>query len=232
MATTAVPEDSTTSEAPPPTTTAANVLPVSEISGYANTTDTVVKIDQISALQDGIDSLSLSMFEALRGLRDAVAPESGNLGVSNNQTVGGNNNNNPDNENPMGDFEEFWQSYKNGDPETVALVKKVSSAAPTKREDYIRIHAKVEMEKDAELVTNLATTVLQKSVNIDQRVSNLPGMHRTRTNQMERIQSLLEQNQKATETLEATYQIAVLRREQVRKFVQDNTCEALGIVED
>jgi hypothetical protein len=163
-------------------------------------------------------------------LRDAVAPESGNLGVSNNQVGGGNNS--PDNENAMGDFEEFWQSYKNGDPETVALVKKVSSAPPTKREDYIRIHAKVEMEKDAELVTKLATTVLQKSANIDHLVSNLPGMHRKRTDQMKRIQSLLEENCKAAENLESIYQNAVLRREQVRKFVQDNTCEALGIVED
>ena len=30
------------------------------------------------------DGLSLSMFEALRGLRDAVAKESGNLGITQN----------------------------------------------------------------------------------------------------------------------------------------------------
>ena len=40
------------------------------------------RVDPITALQDSIDRLSLSMFEALRGLRDAVAPESGNLGGS------------------------------------------------------------------------------------------------------------------------------------------------------
>jgi hypothetical protein len=215
----------------PPARSKTNTLPVNEISGGANTTTApILKVDQISALQDGIDRLSLAMFEALRGLRDAVAPESGNLGVNNN--VVGEGNNNSDNENAMGDFEEFWQLFKNGDPETVALVKKVSPAPPTKREDYVRIHAKVEMEKDAELVTNLATTVLQKSTYIDELVSNLPGMHRTRIDQMKRIQSLLEQNRKTTETLEATYQIAAIHREHVRKFVQDNTCEALGIVED
>ena len=34
------------------------------------------KIDPITAVQDSIDSLALSLFEALRGVRDAVAPES------------------------------------------------------------------------------------------------------------------------------------------------------------
>ena len=33
------------------------------------------KVDSITEIQDSIDSLSLSLFEALRGLRDAVAPE-------------------------------------------------------------------------------------------------------------------------------------------------------------
>jgi len=34
------------------------------------------KIDPITAVQDSIDGLALSLFEALRGVRDAVAPES------------------------------------------------------------------------------------------------------------------------------------------------------------
>ena len=34
------------------------------------------KIDPITAVQDSIDSLALSLFEALRGVRDSVAPES------------------------------------------------------------------------------------------------------------------------------------------------------------
>jgi len=36
---------------------------------------THVKIDPITAVQDSIDSLALSLFEALRGVRDGVAPE-------------------------------------------------------------------------------------------------------------------------------------------------------------
>ena len=44
------------------------------------------------------------MFEALRGLRDAVAPESGNLGGEGANT----------NENEL-DFDEFWSSWRKGD---------------------------------------------------------------------------------------------------------------------
>ncbi|KAG7345130.1 mediator of RNA polymerase II transcription subunit 21 family protein [Nitzschia inconspicua] len=205
----------------------SRVVPPAAVIGISSGSAALnhVKIDQISALQDGIDSLSLAMFEALRGLRDAVAPESGNLGGG----AGSANNNNSD---TTGDFEEFWQSYKNGDAETVALVKKLSPTPPSKREDYIRIHAKVEMEKDAELVARLASTVLQKSANIDDCVSQLPGMHRTRTQQMEYIRTLLEQNQKVAQILEDKYRIASERRDQVRQYVKDRTCEALGIIDD
>jgi hypothetical protein len=161
------------------------------------------------------------MFEALRGLRDAVAPESGNLG--------GNGNN----ENSEPDFEEFWQSYRSGDPTTVSTALKVNGGIkPQKREDFIRIHAKIEMEKDAELVTQLASTVLEKSSDIDDRVAGLPGMHRTRSEQMKYIDKLLELNSEAAKELEETYALAQQRRDLVRAFVRDNTCAALGIVED
>jgi hypothetical protein len=170
------------------------------------------------------------MFEALRGLRDAVAPESGNLGGN----PGNNNNSNGNNDNGSGepDFEEFWQSYRSGDPETVAMVKKVTVTPPQKREDFIRIHAKVEMEKDAELVRKLANTVLEKSADIDERVSALPGMHRTRAEQMEYTEKLLNKNREAAEKLEEAYHRAQERRDLVRRFVRDNTCAALGIIED
>eukprot|EP00986_Skeletonema_menzelii_P000755 scaffold213_cov150-Skeletonema_menzelii.AAC.4 len=42
------------------------------------------KIDPVTAVQDSIDSLALSLFEALRGVRDAVAPESLESGGGNN----------------------------------------------------------------------------------------------------------------------------------------------------
>ncbi len=167
------------------------------------------------------------MFEALRGLRDAVAPESGNLGGS-----AGNTGGNENTESTDPDFDDFWQSYRNGDPETVAMVRKVTLATPQKREDFIRIHAKIEMEKDAELVKKLAGTVLEKSVLIDERVSKLPGMQRTRKEQMIYVEELLKKNKEAAEKLQEAYDRASQRRDLVRTFVKENTCAALGIVED
>ena len=174
-----------------------------------------------------VKSLSLAMFEALRGLRDAVAPESGNLGGNAGNAVGTDTTENAD-----ADFDEFWQSYRNGDPETVAMVRKVTPATPQKREDFIRIHAKIEMEKDAELVKKLAGTVLEKSLQIDERVSTLPGMHRTRKEQMEYIEELLKKNAEAAEKLQKVYEEASRRRDQVRQFVKSSTCAALGIQEE
>lgn len=160
------------------------------------------------------------MFEALRGLRDAVAPESGNLGGD---TA------NEGNDSAEPDFDELWQSYRNGDADTVAMVEKVSSTPPQTREDFLRIHAKLEMEKDAELVKQLATTVLEKSADIDERVSTLPGMERTKDTQMKYIEELLEKNKAATEKLEEAYTQAEDKRKLVRQFVRQNTSVALGI---
>ena len=180
------------------------------------------RIDPITELQDGIDGLSLAMFEALRGLRDAVAPDSGNLGGASTN----------ENANSGDDFEEFWGAYKRGDPDTVALVHSTNGGVPPlRREDMIRIHGRIEMEKDAALVAKLAGTVLEKSDQINERVSSLPGMDRTKTQQMEYIERLLKDNQVAAEELEEQYARAKERRDQVRQFVKDNTCKALGIIE-
>ena len=160
------------------------------------------------------------MFEALRGLRDAVAPESGNVGGA-----AADNNSDPD-------FEEFYQSYRNGDKETVAAVQNASGGViPTAREDLIRIHAKIEMGKDVELVSRLASTVLKKSAEVNARVSALPGMNRTRTEQMKRIEELIQENQSIEKELDEQYTVAKERREQVRKVLRERTAEALGIVE-
>eukprot|EP00546_Thalassionema_frauenfeldii_P004726 CAMPEP_0178922386 /NCGR_PEP_ID=MMETSP0786-20121207/16122_1 /TAXON_ID=186022 /ORGANISM="Thalassionema frauenfeldii, Strain CCMP 1798" /LENGTH=222 /DNA_ID=CAMNT_0020596739 /DNA_START=63 /DNA_END=728 /DNA_ORIENTATION=+ len=181
------------------------------------------KVDEITAIQDSIDGLSLAMFEALRGLRDAVAPESGNLSSDNSQQE-------QQQESSSGgpDFEEFWQSYRNNDPDIVAAVKRVGGggvAGPqlARREDYVRIFALWEREKDAALVTKLATCVLQKSADIDKRVNNLKGMDRTRTEQMERIDALLQENQAVKEDLDSVYETARKRRDEVRSLLQEQT---------
>lgn len=73
-------------------------------SSAADGDETQTKIvDPITSLQDAIDGLSLAMFESLRSLRDAVAPESGNLGVAPNQNGNGGNSAEPD---------DLWHSYK------------------------------------------------------------------------------------------------------------------------
>lgn len=161
------------------------------------------------------------MFEALRGLRDAVAPESGNLGGGNIGDSSG-----------EPDFDDFFHNYRNGDPATVSLVEKASGGVPPqRREDFIRLHAKIEMEKDAELVTKLAGTVLEKSDQINERVSSLPGMNRSRDQQMKYIEELLEKNQEAAADLEEKYSVAKDKRDQIRQFIRENTCKALDIEE-
>lgn len=170
-------------------------------------------------------SLSLSMFEALRGLRDAVAPDSGNAAVSSSD---------------QDDFEEFWQLFKSGDPETLALVQKATAGnadAPnknaTKQRDEARwIYAKIEMNKDTELVAKLASDVLHKSAEVDRRVAGLSGMNRTKLQQMDRIQHLLDFNQDASKELEESYQLAATTRDQVRRVLREKTCQALGIDEE
>ncbi|VEU34842.1 unnamed protein product [Pseudo-nitzschia multistriata] len=202
------------------------------------------KVDRITSLQEGIDGLSLSLFEALRGLRDAVAPESGNLGgvqqqqqaqASNaGETNGNKNSGNSESPNgsPEDDFEEFCLAYQNRDPDTLALVQKHAKGVPTREKDFRLIHERIREEKDADLVRAVAATVLEKSADIDRRVSELPGMHRTRKEQLERIEELIEKNKDTAARLEDAYRRAEHQRTKVRAFVRDHTCRSLGIIED
>jgi hypothetical protein len=190
----------------------------------ASSEDEPRRIDPITALQDAIDGLSLSMFEALRSLRDAVAPESGSLGATPNQN---NNSNEPD-------IEDLWHSYKHGDEKVRDLMHKGDKDHPIiqKREDFVRIHAKAEMEKDTEMVFRVAQTVLSKSQDVDDQVEGLPGMGWTREEQMLRIKDLLEQNEKSQQELQETYDSALAQRNGCRKMIKENTSKALGIQEE
>jgi hypothetical protein len=178
------------------------------------------------------------MFEALRGLRDAVAPESGNLasgstniGTSSEDSQQMPHDQNQDSSSSNGlDFEEFWQSYRNQDPDTLAAVRRLGPD-PHKREDYVRIFRLWEREKDATLVGRLAQTVLQTSREVDRRVENLSGMERTQSEQMVIIKDLLVQNDLALKELVRYHGIALTRREQIRSLVLQQSCEALGIEE-
>jgi hypothetical protein len=181
------------------------------------------------------------MFEALRGLRDAVAPESGNLAAAagGGGAAGSGNSNEPD-------LEDLWHAYRKGDPNVVAMFQKVSNSSGSsgttttaaanisvlRREDFVRLHAKMEMEKDTGLVLRLAKTVIDKSEEIDDQVDALPGMNRTRVEQMQMIERLIAENAKAAADLQIAYDQAKERRDASRKFIREETCKALGIEEE
>mmetsp|Transcript_18461 Transcript_18461/g.26047 ORF Transcript_18461/g.26047 Transcript_18461/m.26047 type:complete len:231 (-) Transcript_18461:40-732(-) len=202
---------------------------------------TTTKIDEITAIQDSIDGLSLSMFEALRKLRDAVAPESGNIGFG--QQVVTTAQQQQDTEDS---FEEFCQAYKNGDMETLEKVRLATGTASTTtttttittkltKKELRLVFAKLEMEKDAkdaELAGTLASEVLEKSNQVNRRVDDLKGMDRTKAEQMIRIQQLLQENQQVSNELQQAYDLALERRNQVRTALKEQTCQALGIEEE
>jgi hypothetical protein len=124
------------------------------------------------------DGLSLAMFEALRGLRDAVAPESGNLGNGGGiDGAAAQRGGRP----PVRDVDELWQAYCANDGEVVDLVhedamKGSSSNAPgiiQRYEDFVQWHSLHEKRKDTALVQKLAADVLRKSEQIDAQVDRL-----------------------------------------------------------
>lgn len=191
------------------------------------------KIDPITALQEGIDGLSLAMFEALRGLRNAVAPDSGNLGVNANGMEGGSPSGGETNTTNNVDVEELWLSYCNGDEEVVKLVRE-SKFNPggkiiKKRDEFVKWHRIVEREKDTELVQKLAVAVLEKSEQIDNAVDGLPGMYRNREQQMIYVEELIQKNEQIMKELTKEYERAIEIRNQSREFILNNTASALGI---
>lgn len=111
------------------------------------------KIDFITATQDAIDSLSLSMFEALRELRDAVTPESHKDPEKYEKLIA---------QEDMG-FDDFIFAFNRNDPYALELLRVADGKPPTNREEYLKIRAKMEMTKHSELIPQLATNILSKS---------------------------------------------------------------------
>jgi hypothetical protein len=189
------------------------------------------KIDPITALQEAIDALSLSMFESLRSLRDAVAPESGNLGVSprNADTT------NEQQQSHL-DSDELWHAYRKGDVKVREMMHKgdTNPTIVTDRKEFLRLHARMEMQKDTELVFSLANDVLTKSTMIDTHVdTHLSDMMKyTRTQQMERIATLVEENNLVQQELQSMYEKARERRSQCRQAILSKTSQVLDIEEE
>lgn len=173
------------------------------------------------------------MFEALRGLRDAVAPESGNLGSNS----AGESGTAATTAEP--DVDELWQAYCNGDESAVALVQKLEASdggagqQPIQtRAEFVQRHAVAEREKDADLVRTLAAAVLERSARIDVALEHVPGAHRTRSAQLAIVGELIAANAAAAVELDAAYRTAVARRDECRRLVRSQTSAALGIDEE
>eukprot|EP00549_Striatella_unipunctata_P026460 CAMPEP_0118710126 /NCGR_PEP_ID=MMETSP0800-20121206/23150_1 /TAXON_ID=210618 ORGANISM="Striatella unipunctata, Strain CCMP2910" /NCGR_SAMPLE_ID=MMETSP0800 /ASSEMBLY_ACC=CAM_ASM_000638 /LENGTH=154 /DNA_ID=CAMNT_0006614157 /DNA_START=46 /DNA_END=510 /DNA_ORIENTATION=+ len=140
-------------------------------------------------MMEHLDGLSLSMFEALRELRDAVAPqkkEGGDDAATNDQST------------PFG-------------------------------LDNSKQNIMVEMEHDTELVTKLSNQVMQKHVAVDEQVSQLPGMHRTKTQQLEKIEEIMLQIKQQKVELDDLKTKAEERREQIHHALDQVMVEALGM---
>jgi len=167
------------------------------------------------------------MFEALRGLRDAVAPESGNLGNNSNNQNSGQPNGQQQQQQP--NLEELWALYQARDASVLELTQGTSFST---KDSFLQWYTSQERKKDADLVERLAADVLKQSAAVDAVVENLPGMDRTRDEQMRYIDQLIRDNDQASAALEAAHGRAVERRNQCRQFVRDHTSRALGIEEE
>lgn len=148
------------------------------------------KIDVVTALQDGIDEYSLSLFEALRGLRDIST----------------------------GSAQQQQQQSQNNNINEGGKQLLTNSPGFSKQ------------EADIEAVNRLATDVLKNADRVDDLLEKIPGLNRTKTEQMRRIQELLEHNIQVEKELEDVYELSLKRRVEVNEILQRETCASLGIL--
>lgn len=187
-------------------------------------------VDPVTQVQDAIDGLSLSIFEALRGLRDAVAPYNAQEGEDGGGDVGQRQRQMSLADEP--DYDEFLISYHNEDPQTLAVVESAGGKVPKGPEEYFKLLSRIDREGDQALVTRLAEDILAKSHALNGLVDSMPGMGRTREEQMRRIEELMGENRNLEEELVAVYQEAEETRDALRKRLRDVTSAALGIEEE
>jgi hypothetical protein len=200
------------------------------------------KVDSMTEIQDSIDSLSLSLFEALRGLRDAVAPESSRDFT---EEAGDTNSNNDPSEAtgraPLQrsaidykdmDYDDFLMAYHNDEPYALELIRSADGKPPKTRAEYKKSRGMNEMKIAMNVTKTHAEKILSKSALVDTLVSELPGMHRTKGEQMQRIQELLKNNMKREQELISAYHEATTKRIEIRSELELVTCKALGILQE
>lgn len=202
------------------------------------------KIDPITEIQDAIDSLSLSLFEALRALRNAVAPESFSMenelkgsveeetktSANLSQTRSVIRRSAIDYEDM--DYDDFLMAYHEDDPFALELIKISDGKPPKTREEYLKLRAMNEMKIAMNVTKSQAENILSKSAALDDLVAALPGMNRTKKEQMDRIQELLDENKKVDDELRLVYQEAEKKRQEIRMALKKVTCKALCIEQD
>lgn len=194
------------------------------------------KIDPVTQVQDAIDGLALSLFEALRGIRDATAPEAlvgdatstdGTKGGSGTKGGGGSTSNQDE-----ADFDDFLIAYHNQEPHALEVAKKAGGKPPQSKEDYLKVLARMDFESDVGTAQRLAGEILDKSREVEELVDHLPGMERSKKGQMDRIATLIEENRTIDRQLEEKHREASEKRDQVRTMLREVTCSALGIEEE
>jgi len=182
-------------------------------------------------------SLSLSLFEALRGLRDSVAPEStnnnGNVDEGNeNPNIGGSGSTIP-RKSPIDfdmDYDDFLLAYNRDDPVAIEFIAMADNKPPKTRDEYTKLRAKFAIKRASELMSRLSDNILNKSAAVHDLVASLPN--RTKAEQMQRISELIEENKKAEEGLQEAYVQAEMRRNKLRTVLDEVTCKSLGILEE
>ena len=185
------------------------------------------KIDPVTQVQDAIDGLALSLFEALRGIRDATAPEALVGEAANTNTAKGGGSNQDE-----ADFDDFLIAYHNQEPHALEVAQKAGGKPPQSKEEYLKVLARMDFESDVGTAQRLAMEILEKSREVEELVDHLPGMGRSKAEQMERIATLIEENRAIDRQLEEKHREASEKRDEVRAMLREVTCSSLGIEEE
>ena len=179
-------------------------------------------------MQDAIDGLALSLFEALRGIRDATAPEALVGEAANANTAKKGNSNNQD----EADFDDFLIAYHNQEAHALEVAQKAGGKPPQSKEEYLKVLARMDFESDVGTAQRLAGEILDKSREVEELVDHLPGMGRSKAEQMERIATLIGENRAIDRQLEEKHREASEKRDEVRAMLREVTCSSLGIEEE
>ena len=189
------------------------------------------KIDPVTQVQDAIDGLALSLFEALRGIRDATGDADDQNTSSAAAAGSASASHNSQSDDP--DYDDFLVAFHNRDPHALEVARKGPGGKPPQGpEEYLRVLARMDFESDVNTAQRLAADILDKGREVEELVDDLPGMGRSRKEQMAVIAKLIEENREIDERLRARHREATVRRDEVRTLLQEVASSSLGIEEE